>query len=167
MFSLTGHALCVGSAFSPVTLLWQSFPALSLGVGRWREEGRFLFGGPRPLVSIFLLLLCFPGLLLGRPGWPGAGRRGAAVRGGEETGEGAAAPSLVLHRGCGVPGMGLDKGLMAGCPPGPRPWMSTRGTRGRCSWGWGAGGVRYMLLYMAAAAAAAVVLSMLPSRLGW
>lgn len=75
--------------------------------------------------------------------------------------------SFVLHRGCGVPGMGLDKGLRAGCPPGPRPWMSTRGTRGRCSWGWGAGGVRYMLLYMAAAAAAAVVLSMLPSRLGW
>lgn len=67
MFSLTGHALCVGSAFSPVTLLWESFPALSLGVGRWREEGWFLFGGPRPLVSIFLLLLCFPGRLLGRP----------------------------------------------------------------------------------------------------
>lgn len=68
-----------------------------------------------------------------------------------------------FYRGCCVPGMGFS----AGCPPGPRPWMSTRGTRGLCRLGCGAEGVRYMLLYMAAAAAAAVVLSTVPSRLGW
>lgn len=74
---------------------------------------------------------------------------------------------FVFHRGCGVPGMGLDRGFNAGCPPGPRPWMSTLGTRGLWRLGCGVEGVRYILLYMAAAAAAAVVLSTVPSRLGW
>jgi len=72
-----------------------------------------------------------------------------------------------FYRGCGNPDMGLDSGLSAGWPPGPRPWMSTLGTRGLWRPGCGAVGVRYMLLYMAAAAAAAVVLSTVPSRLGW
>lgn len=74
---------------------------------------------------------------------------------------------LFFYRGCGVPVMGLDRGFSAGCPPGPRPWMSTLGTRGLWRLGCGAVGVRYILLYMAAAAAAAVVLSTVPSRLGW
>lgn len=88
MFSLTGHALCVGSAFSPVTLLWESFPALSLRVGRWREEGWLLFGGPSPLVSIFLLLLCFPGRLLGRPVGPVRGEEGQLSGSGRGWGKG-------------------------------------------------------------------------------
>lgn len=74
---------------------------------------------------------------------------------------------VFFYRGCGVPVMGLDRGFSAGCPPGPRPWMSTLGTRGLWRLGCGAVGVRYILLYMAAAAAAAVVLSTVPSRLGW
>lgn len=45
--------------------------------------------------------------------------------------------------------------------------MSTLGTSGLWRLGCGVEGVRYMLLYMAAAAAAAVVLSTVPSRLGW
>lgn len=29
--------------------------------------------------------------------------------------------NFAFYRGCGVPGMGLDMGFSAGCPPGPRP----------------------------------------------
>lgn len=71
------------------------------------------------------------------------------------------------YRGCGVPGIGVESGFNAGCPPGPSPWMSTLGTNGLWRLGCGVEGVRYMLLYMAAAAAAAVVLSTEPRRLGW
>jgi hypothetical protein len=140
-------------------------PALPQGMGMERR-GLAPLWGPLPIGE---RLLSHSSASQGRPqGKPGGLVRGEAgqLSGSGRGPGGRAAPSLLLHRGCGVPGMGLDKGLRAGCPPGPRPWMSTRGTSGRCSWGWGAGGVRYMLLYMAAAAAAAVVLSMLPSRLG-
>lgn len=71
------------------------------------------------------------------------------------------------YRGCGVPGIGVESGFNAGCPPGPSPWISTLGTNGLWRLGCGVEGVRYMLLYMAAAAAAAVVLSTEPRRLGW
>lgn len=37
---------------------------------------------------------------------------------------------LFFYRGCGVPGIGFASGFNAGCPPGPRPWMSTLGTSG-------------------------------------
>ena len=72
-----------------------------------------------------------------------------------------------FYRWCCVPGMGLPSGFNAGWPPGPRPWMSTLGTRGLWRPGCGCCGVRYILLYIAAAAAAAVVLSMVPNKLGW
>lgn len=72
-----------------------------------------------------------------------------------------------IYRWCCVPGMALPSGFNAGCPPGPRPWMSTLGTRGLWRPGCGCCGVRYILLYIAAAAAAAVVLSMVPNKLGW
>lgn len=69
-----------------------------------------------------------------------------------------------FYRGCAAPGMGLDRGFRAGCPPGPRPWMSTLGTRGLWRPGCAVVGVRYMLLNIAAAAD---VVSTVPSRLGW
>ena len=164
MFSLTGRTLVWGQRFRQSYCCGGAFQPCLWG---WGDEVRRAgsFRGPPPTAEhLPLSLLCFlVGFKGGQTAWFGERRGSCPGWGGDREG----VCRLALHRGCGVPGIGLDKGLRAGCPPGPRPWMSTRGTRGRCSWGWGAGGVRYMLLYMAAAAAAAVVLSMLPSRLGW